>query len=337
MNNFHTTKRRRWGVAAAFLLAIVSVLAGTTGKAEAAEPSRVDGETRCIEFGFRFVGPGHVDATVPAVTRTANIPAGVHRVTVHTSDGYKGRASIPAATAANSQSSERVDVLGNRTPDLTDGVERTARATSFTVTLDTELEDLTVTHAPMSPWRIDSVRIDRVCFTERVVEAPPAPTPEPEPVPDPEPVPEPVPDPEPVPVPEQPLDEHPPVQIPEPAPEIGEPVVIERPTPEPGPAPIPEPEPVAVPDPGCDDAPECVPVAECDQGMMRTRTSNGECVPIDHCPPIHVTVPLGAFAPVTVATITPMSPTGLLADCPRHTDDINPVHVTYHYQDCVWR
>jgi len=117
---------------------------------------------------------------------------------------------------------------------------------------------------------------------------------------------------------------------------VPEPVV--EPAPEPTPTPAPQPEPKTAPtpetpaEPVCEDNEKCAPA--CPTGTMRTRTSGAECVTIEHCPTVTTWIPLGGFDAISAGTVTPMSPTGLLADCPT---EVVPVTVTYTYQGCVWQ
>lgn len=111
----------------------------------------------CIEPTIRF---GEAPGAPSVVTRAipGGLPAGRYRVSVTTSDGYPGRTE----TAFDIETSERVTVYGQVTPDLADGVESDTKSLTFEVSFSEPQTTVLVSHAPANGP--DSVRVDQLCW-----------------------------------------------------------------------------------------------------------------------------------------------------------------------------
>ncbi len=297
----------------------------------------------CAGPSIRFVN-GHTRSSDRLDLPTTLAP-GRYSMVITTEDSYPGRSASPA----NRQQSERITIdefpSVPPTDDLKDGTEAASLNTYALVDVASSLDSVTVRHH-VTTRGPSSVLVPSVCFTRQ---------------PDPEPEPEP-------PTTEPPAPTTVPPTVPPTAPPTTEPPTILPPTtqlpppttePEPEPEPFrclgrdgneyviadgdiapeicdlqPRPEPPVPTTPTTTTCIECLP--ECPDGEMRTRASGTSCVPIAYCPAVSLAVPLNGGDVVFIPTdIIPMSPTGLLKDCPTHVSDIQPVSVTYFFERCV--
>ncbi len=251
----------------------------------------------CTGESIRFVN--HHTADTDTLALPSTLEPGRYTVSVTTADSYLGRSASPP----EEQTSELVGIpeLGyypDPADDLEDGVESASLTVSFLADIVNPIDSVTVQHFPgIGPRDFDSVFVPAVCF---VKQPPPETTTTTQPT---------------TTTVQEPTTTQPPL-VSTTIPEIvicvdedGKVFELRAP------AECPPPE-----EPECEL--ECVP---CPEGEMRTRWSYPDCEPILFCP--EVPAPWGGYA-------VPMSPSGLLADCPDYLPEDDPVVTWYAY--CIW-
>ncbi len=262
-------------------------------------------DTQC-ETTIRFIN----GVTDSVDVLNFDLPAGHYELTVFAHDTYETPQPRENSDPALQQG-ERVRVMHVTTDDLADGVRYAEDIKQGELIVADPITTVEAHHVHAGGW--DSV-IAQVCFRHISDRTPPViEEPAPEPKPDPEPEPDPCAE---YSVDNQPAEDSDCWDCELYGNQICGPV-------EP-PAPVIEPEP--------ETCVECLP--ECAVSEMRTRDSGNECVPIQYCEPVTELIVVGEYEVMEGRTITPMSPTGLLADCPTSYDDVVPVHVSYIFELC---